>query len=292
MSPWQKHNLAEINKRLATIRQARTGVLFDQQSQYNHVVVRKTAGQLLLCYRYPKNFIEEIESRLSMADPLALMSEYTRTMLLALAWCPTPHRLLLIGLGGGRLQLVLHHYLEQVILDTVELDPLILEVAQRFFGFAIDERQRVILQDGRKYLRSLPAETRYDIIFLDAYRVTGVPSHLSTREFYDECRNALTPEGVVATNLHSGTAQYHAARKTFASAFRYSVAFPLWGGNVVVVGSDTEQFTLDEVSGRAGAVQERYGFDFALPHWVETAKNPAPIRPSAPILRDADLPSA
>jgi len=292
MSPWQKHNLAEIHKRLTTAHEARTGMLFDQQSQYNHVVVRKTAGQLLLCYRYPKNFIEEIESRLSIAEPLALMSEYTQAMLLALAWRPTPHRLLLIGLGGGRLQLVLHHYLEQTMLDTVELDPLILEVAQRFFAFATDDRQRVILQDGREYLRSLPEETRYDMIFLDAYRVTGVPLHLSTREFYDECRNALTPEGVVVTNLHSGTAEYHAARKTFASAFRYSIAFPLLGGNIVVVGSDTEQLALDDISARVDSIQKRYGFDFALPHWAQTAENPAPTRPSAPILRDADLPSA
>ena len=287
MSPWQKHNLAEINKRLVGARQARTGVLFDQQSQYNHVVVRKTVGQLLLCYRYPRNFIEEIESRLSVADPLALLSEYTQAMLLALAWRPTPRRILLIGLGGGRLQLVLHHYLEQAVLDTAELDPLVLEVAQRFFGFAPDERQRVILQDGRKYLRSLSGEGRYDVIFLDAYRVTGVPPHLSTREFYDECRNALAPAGVVATNLHSGTSQYHAARKTFASAFRHSVAFSLLGGNIVVVGSDVEQLTQDEIRTRIGLVQERYGFDFALPSLVETMSTVTPSSPSAPILRDA-----
>ena len=292
MSLWQKHNLAEINKRLAIARQARSGILFDQQSQYNHVVVRKTAGQLLLCYRYPQNFIEEIESRLSLADPLALMSEYTKAMLLALAWTPVPRRLLLIGLGGGRLQLVLHHYLEQTVLDTVELDPLILDVARRFFGFATDERQRVIMQDGREYLRSFAEEERYDAIFLDAYRVDGVPLHLSTREFHNECRGALTSKGVVVTNLQSGSSQYHAARKTFASAFRYSVTFPLWGGNIVVIGSDAEQLAPNEISARVSAVQERYGFDFALPVCAQTAKKPAPLRPSASILRDADLPLA
>src|SRR5262245_22791098 len=118
MSPWQRYNLAAIDKRLAVARHARQGVLFEQQSAYNDIVARRVGGQLHLCYRHPRQRIEEIESRLSLADPLALLSEYTQAMLLALVWCPIPRRILLIGLGGGRLQLVLHHYLEQASLLT------------------------------------------------------------------------------------------------------------------------------------------------------------------------------
>jgi spermidine synthase len=289
MSPWQKHNLTAIDKRLADVRRARQGVLFERQSPYNDIVVRRTREQLLLCYRHPRQRVEEIESRLSLTDPLALLSEYTQAMLLALAWRPTPQRILLIGLGGGRLQLVLHHYLEQVSLYTVELDPLVLDVAQRFFGFATDERQHVIVEDGRAYVSGAPAEAPYDLIFLDAYRVGGVPLHLSTREFYDDCRAVLTSGGAVAANLQAGSSLYHAARKTFASAFRHSAVFPLLAGNVVVVSSDAEQFAQDQIRARAVAVQRQYGFDFSLPGWVETLSTFSSLYPHAPILRDSDL---
>jgi len=287
MSPWQEQNLKAIHDRLAVVRRARPGVLFEQQSPYNYIVVRRAKEQLLLCYRHPRHHVEEIESRLSLLDPLLLLSEYTQVMLLALAWSPIPRRILLMGLGGGRLQLVLHHYLERVILDTVELDPLVCEVARQFFGFATDERQRVVVHDGRAYLKSPPPEVLYDLIFLDAYRAGGVPFHLSTREFHDECRAVLAPGGAVVTNLQSGTARYHAARKTFTSAFRYSAVFPLLAGNVVVVGSDAEQLNMDEIRARAAAVQAQYQFNFALPSWAKTMLTSTPASSLAPILHDA-----
>ena len=289
MSPWQTHNLAAIKKRLAVVQRLPSGVLFEQQSQYNYVIVRRTIDQLLLCYRHSHHKVEEIESRLNVHDPLALESEYTQAMLLALAWQPAPQRILLIGLGGGRLQSVLHHYLEQTFLYTVELDPMILDVAKRFFGFAVDERQHVIIKDGRDYLRGFPSEAPFDLLLLDAYRVSGVPLHLSTREFYDDCRGVLAPHGVIAANLHSGTPLYDSARKTFASAFRYTAAFPLLAGNVIVIGSDTEQLEVKEIVARVRAVQESYTFDFALPEWAATASRPAPYRLNAPVLRDAEI---
>lgn len=289
MSPWQIRNLAAIEQRRAPILQARPGILFEQQSLHNHIVVRRTADQLLLCYRHTHHRLEEIQSRLSVSEPLALKSEYTQAMLLTLAWQPAPQRVLLIGLGGGRLQMVLHHYLESTTLHTIELDPLVVEVAQRFFGFAVDERQQVIVGDGRTSLRTLSAEAPFDVILLDAYHVSGVPSHLSTCEFYDEVRATLTPTGVVAANLQSGTPLYDAERKTFAAAFSSTMVIPLLAGNVVVIGFNTDRSETSDLQTRAAAAQERYGFDFALPEWAEAAARPAPYRPNAPLLRDADL---
>ena len=141
MSHWQELNLAAINKRLAPVRRLSRGLLFEQRSQYNHIIVRRSADQILLCYRHDHHRSEEIESRLNLTDPLALVSDYTQAMLLTLAWQPAPRHILLVGLGGGRLQMVLHHYLQDAALFTVEIDPLTVEVASRFFGFAPDAYQ-------------------------------------------------------------------------------------------------------------------------------------------------------
>jgi spermidine synthase len=292
MSYWQEQNLAAINRRLAAVRRARPGILFEDKSRYKHIIVRRTAEQLLLCYRHEHHRVEEIESRLSLADPLALTSEYTQAMCLVLAWRPEPHHILLVGLGGGRLQMVLHHYLEEVRLFTVEIDPLAAAVARRFFGFAPDERQHLIIKDGRAYLRGMPSEAPYDLILLDAYYASGMPLHLCTREFYNECRASLSPAGAVATNLQASTPLYDAVRKTFAVSFRHTAVFPLLSGNVIVIGSDVEQLGLAEICQRAAAVQERYHCDFALPEWAQALATKAPYRPNAPVLSDADVPGA
>src|SRR3977135_2153269 len=108
MSSWQQQNLAAITRRLAAVKRLPTGIAFERKSQYNHIIVRKTSDQLLLCYRHERHRTEEVESRLDPENPLALLSDYTQAMLLALAWHPTPQRVLVLGLGGGRLQMVLH----------------------------------------------------------------------------------------------------------------------------------------------------------------------------------------
>jgi spermidine synthase len=290
MTAWQEHNLTAIKRRLAAARRAPTGLLFEQVSPHNHILVRRSDDQLLLCYRHARGKIEEIQSRLSFSDPLSLLSDYTQAMLLALAWRPDAQRVLLVGLGGGRLQMILHHYLEQTHLDTVEIDAAVLDVARRFFGLLPDDRQQVIVCDGREYLQETSRTERYDLIFLDAYQASGVPLHLSTQEFYDECRAHLTDGGVVVTNLHASTSVYDAVRKTFALAFRHTMAFRLLGGNIVVIGTDGEQLSVSEVCQRATVVQERYGFDFALPQIAKRQTSGAPYRQSAPVLRDAYTP--
>lgn len=296
MSAWQERNLAAISQRLLPFRDNRPGILFEQVSAYNHIIVRRSPEQLLLCYRHTRSQIEEIESRLNPCMPLALPSAYTQAMLLALTWRPEPERILLIGLGGGRLQMILHHYLEQVTLHTVELDPVVVEVAERFFGICQDNRQHIIVQDGREYLRSAAAHTRYDIIMLDAYRVEGIPLHLNTQEFYNECRACLAPGGVVATNLQSGIPGYDADRKTFDAAFSHTMVFPLLGGNVVALGSDLapdfapDLAPIDEQKfyTRVGLVEQHFLGQIPLSGLAQTRDKKASYRQNVPVLHDRD----
>ena len=290
MTAWQTQNLEAINRRLATIKRLPSGLIFEKKSPYNHIVVRKTKEQVLLCYRHARDRTEEVESRINIEQPLLLLSDYTQAMLLALAWSPAPQRVLLLGLGGGRLQMVLHHYLEHVNLYTVELDPLVVEIAQRFFAWATDERQHLTIKDGREYLRGFPTEAPYDLILLDAFQVSGIPAHLCTREFFTECRENLAAGGIVVTNLHASTSIYDAIRKTFALSFRSTTAFRLIGGNVVVIGSEAERLGLPEIRERIASVQTRYGFDFGLPDLARREASGAPYRQSAPVLRDAYTP--
>ena len=289
MSPWQEHNLAAITRRLAPLRHSPQGILFEQRSAYNHIVVRRKRNQLLLCYRHQQSRVEEVQSRLDPLSPLDLLSPYTQAMLLALVWCPQPRRILFIGLGGGRLQMILHHVFERAQLDTVELDPLVVDLATRFFGFCPDERQRAVIADGRSHIRALAAETTYDLIILDAYRAEGVAPHLLTYDFYSECHALLGLHGLVVSNLHSSTPIYDAARRTFVTAFRHTTACSVSSGNIVVVGSDTVALDPRKIQDRVALAEQSGISGLPLTAWAKHVSFRTPYRRRAPILRDSRL---
>lgn len=65
---------------------------------------------------------------------------------------------LVVGLGGGSLPLFVHDYFSQAHVAVVEIDPSMVEVATRWFGFSQGERMRVHVCDGLDYVAKLAAE--------------------------------------------------------------------------------------------------------------------------------------
>lgn len=65
---------------------------------------------------------------------------------------------LVVGLGGGSLPLFVHDYFSQARVAVVEIDPSMLEVATRWFGFSQGERMQVHVSDGLDYVAKLAAE--------------------------------------------------------------------------------------------------------------------------------------
>ncbi len=58
---------------------------------------------------------------------------------------------------------------------------------------------RTTIEDGRTFLAR--AGQPYDLIILDAFNSTGVPFHLTTREFFQTLHGRLSPHGVFAANF-------------------------------------------------------------------------------------------
>jgi spermidine synthase len=56
-----------------------------------------------------------------------------------------------------------------------------------------------VAQDGRYFLAN--SSKKYDVIAIDAYRPPYIPFHLTTREFFAQCKDHLTEKGVVAINV-------------------------------------------------------------------------------------------
>jgi hypothetical protein len=114
--------------------------------------------------------------------------------------------------------------------DSVELDPVVVDVAKRYFELRDHPRHRIFVQDGRQYIRR--ADTSYDLIVMDAYFAEGVPFHLVTREFFQQTKTRLAPGGIVAANIVGFLAGpnsrlFKAIYKTYATEFAGLYLFPV-----------------------------------------------------------------
>lgn len=152
------------------------------------------------------------QSRMAVNDPERLLIPYTRTMLAVLALHPAPRRIAMVGLGGGSQVKVLHRHLPQARIDVLEINPQVIARRDAFRIPPDDDRLRVHRVDAAGFLADPACTGRFDVLLVDGYDAQGIPEALSTEAFYRDCRRALAPGGVLASNLFCAVRALHAQR--------------------------------------------------------------------------------
>jgi len=203
------------------------------------------------------------ESIANLTDPYDLPVRYTQLMTVGLIYPPQPHRILMIGLGGGSISSYLGHFLPDAQVDTVELDPGVITAAKKFFGLKETPRVRYLEGDGRVFL-SRNAAT-YDLILVDAFHGGYVPFHLLTKEFYTLVKQRLAPGGAAAFNVHDGTKLYASTLLTLRTVFPGLHLYPSRLGETTVVATAETAPDDTALAARAAAMQEKFGFRFRMP---------------------------
>ena len=89
--------------------------------------------------------------------------------------------------------------------DGVEIDPEIVDIGNRYFGLADLKNVTTHVQDGRTYLRTDGKDKEWTVVGIDAYRQPYIPFHLTTKEFFQEVKDHLTPDGAVMINAGPAT---------------------------------------------------------------------------------------
>jgi len=177
-------------------------ILYEHDSAYNHIVVTEDE-QGIRCLLFERD--GALQSVVKVEDPDYLELPYVRAMLVGLAFCEPagtiPERVLMVGLGGGTIPRFMRRHFPEMTIHVVEIDPEVVSVAKRFFGFQEDKRLKVFVQDGRKFIEN--CKKPYDMILLDAYSSENIPYHLATEEFLKAARKAVTPNGIVVANVWS-----------------------------------------------------------------------------------------
>jgi spermidine synthase len=154
----------------------------------------------------------EIQSRMQVQHPHALDLAYTRTMMAFLLFLPRPEALAMIGLGGGSLAKFCHRELPETRIEVVEINPHVIALREQFQVPKDDGRFQVRRGDGADFVRD--THDRLDVLLVDGFDHEGQPPALCSQAFYDDCRHALRPDGVLVVNLHTAHTEFrrHAAR--------------------------------------------------------------------------------
>ena len=175
---------------------------------------------------------------------------YANVVDIARSFFAEPGRLLLVGLGGGSVAKSFSGAGWKV--DAVEIDPLIVKLAYRYFGLDSADA-RVFRTDGRRFLRDTP--DRYQVIVMDAFGSSSIPFHLLTREAFELAASRLTPDGVLVVNLQAIGWQHKLVRSaaaTIGTQFREVLALPTMEppdafGNVLIFAANRPLETRGEL---------------------------------------------
>lgn len=215
--------------------------VFETISAHHHIRVYDHNGIRTL------SFDGSMETRMSLADPSQGHFEYTEHFHMPWLWNGLITNVLVMGLGGASTQRSYARYYPHVTVETVEIDPMVLQVAKSFFHFKESPRQIVHVSDGRVFLRR--TENIYGVILMDAYvqnRYGGaIPAHLATKEFFALAASRLSTNGVLCYNV-IGSMQSSAADlvggiyRTMKEIFPQIYSFPSKESkNVVLLATKT-----------------------------------------------------
>ncbi len=174
---------------------AESGLVHEQESRYQFIqVVERPDGRRLL----------------HLNEGVAVHSLWYRDTVLtggvwdALLVTPTvqerpPRRVAILGNAGGTLARAFGVYWPDAEIDGVEIDPAVTAAGYRWFGLGDNPRVTTHDEDARPFLRR--TDTRYDVIYVDAYHQPYVPFYLTTEEFFALVREHLAPGGIVVLNI-------------------------------------------------------------------------------------------
>ena len=113
---------------------------------------------------------------------------------------PQPRDILVIGGGSYTIPQAYLQDIPDAQIDVVEIEPMLYDLALKYFNVSEDPRMKNYVADGRRFLKE--TNKQYDIIFADAFHsLFSVPPHLTTKEFFELTRTKLKPQGLFLANF-------------------------------------------------------------------------------------------
>ncbi|WP_458628082.1 spermidine synthase [Winogradskyella sp. PC D3.3] len=111
---------------------------------------------------------------------------------------------LILGMGGGSVIKTLRqdfNYTKPI--TAVEIDPVIIDIAQTEFGITEDETLKIHCEDAYTFVKS--NTTQFDLIIVDLYIDLTVPNKFLNLDFWEAVLNAKSLKGDIIFNAAVAT---------------------------------------------------------------------------------------
>jgi spermidine synthase len=171
-------------------------LIYEGESEYNYIQVLKDGDSTLLA-------LNEGHAIHSIYNPNQLLTggpwDYFMVGSLFEDQTPQVSNALIIGLAGGTSAREIATVFPSAQIDGVEIDPEIARLGKKYFGLDDVPNLNIIVEDGRYFLYR--SQKQYDLIAIDAYRQPYIPFQLTTKEFFEEVNNHLSPTGSTVINV-------------------------------------------------------------------------------------------
>ena len=232
-----------------------TDTVYQQKSLYRNILV--VEGEGYRCMKFGR--FHARQTCIQIGQPQRLVLNYTKGLLASLYLAEqAPRRVLILGLGGGVMPMALRMLDADMEIDTVELDPAVVKVAQSHFSYQEDARLRTHVQDARVFVRQQQRRgNQYDLVLIDAFDRDYIPEHLLTREFLQQVRSLLTPTGVLAANTFAAGALARHEAATYQAVFDQLYQLDMDGGNRILLARRDALPSLPDVQRYAQAWDKR-----------------------------------
>jgi len=245
------------------------GKIYSTESAYQYIEVFDRGSYRYLVYNDAAGFQTVANKR----NPLTGRNYYyDYYSLLPFLYEGTPRNALIIGLGGGIIANQFRYFHPEIVVDGVEIDPKVIQVARNYFALSPDVG--VFNQDGRIFVTL--SKRKYDIVIIDAYtQQIYIPFHLTTVEFFTKLKDRLSENGIVAMNVSAPREDspllqnlMNTLRHVFGHVYLFRI--PMSTDNIVLVSDRRMNFGL---LGRAAGTELLGTATFSQPRFRESESN-------------------
>lgn len=243
-------------------------LIAEATDQFGVVQVYDDGQRRYLCFGS-----EDEQSCWNKSEPWRLQHDYTQAMCLFLLW-GIPNRVLILGLGAGCLLQALLKINKRCHFEVVELRPVVVDYAYRYFALPQHKRIQLSVQAAQVYLSELKdTEKRgrefkkVSVVLADLYHGDGMDACFGDAGFWLQVQKTLKQDGVLVINYWQ---QEHLAKlddvtvvNTLLDIFAWVYATKTVSGNWIIFATQ-QRLTLSQKACKQRAVELSKLLGFSL----------------------------
>ncbi len=113
-----------------------------------------------------------------------------------------PRSILVLGVAGGSVIRILRRFYPRAVVLGVEIDPVMIDVGEKYFSLRQDRYFTVVREDARVFIdRALSAKRTFDLVLVDTFFGRHVVPWVNDERNLAKLKRLLTRDGAVIINF-------------------------------------------------------------------------------------------